>query len=193
MTGRGGWPMTVFLTPDGRPFYGGTYFPPERPPRDAGFPPRARGDRAAPGETRADEVRRVGAAAAAAQLGEHGAGRGAAPSCSTPRLLDATRPRSSRRSSTRANGGFGGAPKFPQPMTLEFLLRCARATRRRRDALRHGRRTRCDADGARRHLRPARRRLPSLLGRRALAGAALREDAVRQRAARPRLPARVAG
>ena len=37
MTGRGGWPMTVFLTPDGRPFFGGTYFPKERPRQHASF------------------------------------------------------------------------------------------------------------------------------------------------------------
>ena len=42
MTGHGGWPMSVFLTPDLKPFYGGTYFPPDRLARDAGLPPRAR-------------------------------------------------------------------------------------------------------------------------------------------------------
>ena len=44
MTGRGGWPMTVFLTPDGRPFYGGTYFPPSRA-RHAQLPAGAAGGR----------------------------------------------------------------------------------------------------------------------------------------------------
>src|SRR2546423_7564429 len=39
MTGRGGWPMTVFLTPDGQPFYGGTYFPKDDRPRPPGFTP----------------------------------------------------------------------------------------------------------------------------------------------------------
>ena len=43
MTGHGGWPMTVFLTPDGEPFYGGTYFPPEPTPRDARLPAGADG------------------------------------------------------------------------------------------------------------------------------------------------------
>ena len=41
MTGQGGWPMTVFLTPDGVPFYGGTYFPPDDRGRHAGLPARA--------------------------------------------------------------------------------------------------------------------------------------------------------
>ena len=51
LTGRGGWPMTVFLTPDGKPFYGGTYFPPEDRHGMPAFPPRAAGDR--PGLPRA--------------------------------------------------------------------------------------------------------------------------------------------
>ena len=45
MTGHGGWPMTVFLTPDGAPFYGGTYFPPEDRHGLPGFPRAARGGR----------------------------------------------------------------------------------------------------------------------------------------------------
>ena len=45
MTGHGGWPMTVFLAPDGTPFYGGTYFPPRRSSRPAGLPAAAAGDR----------------------------------------------------------------------------------------------------------------------------------------------------
>ena len=47
MTGHGGWPMTVWLTPDGQPFYGGTYFPPGGPGRDAGLPGRVHGRRRA--------------------------------------------------------------------------------------------------------------------------------------------------
>ena len=82
------------------------------------------------------------------------------------------------------NGGFGGAPKFPQASVLEFLLLRERA----RDGAHHAAR-----DGRRRHPRPARRRLRPLQRRRRLDGAALREDALRQRAARARLPARLAG
>ena len=49
MTGHGGWPMTVFLTPDGAPFYGGTYFPPVGPPRASRIPAPARGASPTPG------------------------------------------------------------------------------------------------------------------------------------------------
>ena len=88
------------------------------------------------------------------------------------------------------NGGFGGAPKFPPASALEFLMR-----RWRRGAIdARARRWSSDAgaDGAGRHVRPGRRRLRALLGRRALARPPLREDALRQRAAGTRLPARLA-
>ena len=83
-------------------------------------------------------------------------------------------------------GGFGGAPKFPQPMAIEFLLRYCAAQRRRSRARRRGAHAR--PHGPRRHLRPAGRRVSSLQHRRRMAGAALRKDAVRQRPARARLP-----
>ena len=89
------------------------------------------------------------------------------------------------------NGGWGGAPKFPQPMTIEFLLRPHLRTGDARplgDGPHDARR-----DGRRRHLRPARRRLPPLRDRRDLAGAALREDALRQRPAGAGLPPCLAG
>ena len=184
MTGHGGWPMTVFLTPDGEPFYGGTYFPPEPRHGLPGFRqvlergrrglPRAARRRRARG--RRSSSRRVRRSARAAALGRaaHGV---------------AARPGAARGSRARFDpdwGGFGGAPKFPPASALEFLLR--RGERReRRDGRRHARR-----HGRGRDVRPRRRRLPPLLGRRALARAALREDALRQRAARPRVPARLA-
>ena len=79
------------------------------------------------------------------------------------------------------HGGMRGAPKFPQPMMLEFLWR---AGQRMNDERYFGAvelHARADVRG--RHLRPPRRRLLALLGRRALAGAAFREDALRQRPA----------
>ena len=82
-------------------------------------------------------------------------------------------------------GGWGRAPKFPNAPALEFLLR-------RGDAARAMAREDTRRDGRRRDVRPARRRLPPLLGRRPLARAALREDALRQRAAGGRVPARLA-
>ena len=95
-----------------------------------------------------------------------------------------------RRQYDAAWGGFGGAPKFPQTMAHEALLRLHARHRRRRRAA--DRRQLARRDGERRHLRPPRRWLLALLGRRAVDRAALREDALRQRAAGPRLPARVA-
>ena len=182
MTGQGGWPMTVFLTPDGEPFYGGTYFPPED---RHGMPAfrrvlrsvaEAYGDRR--GRRRARARRPCATIYAGSSRGRAADGAGPRTATTLDRAFDAT----SRRASSRRMGGFGGAPKFPHAMALDFLLRRWARTERRaraahRDAL-------VQPDGARRHLRPARRRLPSLRGRRALARAALREDALRQRAAR---------
>ena len=105
------------------------------------------------------------------------------PSRSAPSALEAAVARL-RESFDARNGGFGGAPKFPQASVIEFLLLRGEREMAPRDAAR---------DGRRRHPRPARRRLRPLQRRRDLDGAALREDALRQRAARPRLPARLAG
>ncbi len=81
----------------------------------------------------------------------------------------------------RASGGFGGAPKFPPSMVLEFLLRQHERTGSARGAA-PGRGDR-GADGPRRDVRPAGRRLRPVQRGRAVGGAALREDALRQRAA----------
>ena len=91
----------------------------------------------------------------------------------------------------RERGGFGGAPKFPPASALELLLAHGPAAETRASTAVVERTL--DAMMAGRHLRPARRRLRPLLGRRRLARPPLREDALRQRAARPRLPARLAG
>ena len=118
MTGHGGWPMTVFLSPDGTPFYGGTYFPPEDRGHMPGFP-RVLTSVAEAYRTRRSEIER-----SAAQLREalqrQVAARG--DQYLGPELLG---------QATRAllpqidwqEGGLGGAPKFPQPMAFEFLLR----------------------------------------------------------------------
>ena len=89
------------------------------------------------------------------------------------------------------NGGFGSAPKFPHPAALDLLMdRYARTgDRETAERVRHH----AEQDGARRRLRPTRRRLPSLLGRRALDGAPLREDVLRQLRAAEELRARLSG
>ena len=131
MTGSGGWPLTVFLTPDGIPYYGGTYFPPV--PRH-GMPSfaqvlKAAGDayRARPEQVRSagtrliDALKQVGAATPEADTGIEDA-------------LDAAYQTLARQYDT-THGGFGGAPKFPQPVTLELLIR---------HSVRHGQTTALD-------------------------------------------------
>jgi uncharacterized protein YyaL (SSP411 family) len=119
LTGHGGWPMTVFLTPDGEPFFGGTYFPPE--PRH-GLPSfrQLLGAVAEAWRARRDEIARQ----AGALTEELRRGARVEPSRDplTTGLLTAA------VSGLRAQfdpvwGGFGGAPKFPPASTLEFLLR----------------------------------------------------------------------
>ena len=117
LTGQGGWPMTVFLTPAGEPFYGGTYFPPE--PRHG--LPAFRQVLAAIAESYSD--RRDDVSAQAAQLVEALRAQ-ASPSREplTAELLD--RALETLRSQFDAEwGGFGGAPKFPPASTIELLLR----------------------------------------------------------------------
>jgi uncharacterized protein len=122
MTGQGGWPMTVFLTSARVPFYGGTYFPPE--PRH-GLPSfkQVLGAIQETWRTRRDEVEEQGQ-----RLIEHIGQIGMlSPSADeiTTGLLDELLAAFSGSFDSRF-GGFGGAPKFPQPMNLDFLLRLAR-------------------------------------------------------------------
>ena len=124
MTGGGGWPMTVFLTPEGVPFYGGTYFPPEPRQRMPSFSQVLLGIADAYANRR-DELLRAGT-----ELLEHmrqaSASRLADGQLSPELLDDAYATLHGQFDQTY--GGFGRAPKFPQPTTLEFLLRYARRT-----------------------------------------------------------------
>ncbi|MEA2022871.1 MAG: thioredoxin domain-containing protein [Actinomycetota bacterium] len=116
-TGHGGWPMTVFLTSDAKPFYAGTYFPKER---RHGMPPfmdvlRAIDD--------AWTHRREGLIGRSDEITRLIAGRSVTPSVAPSvgeieLAVDAI-----AATFDPSNGGFGRAPKFPQPSTLEFLLR----------------------------------------------------------------------
>jgi uncharacterized protein YyaL (SSP411 family) len=119
MTGRGGWPMSVFLTPDGKPFYGGTYFP----PTNRYGMPSFRQVLVSIAEAYRDQRERIeqGGEQLKARVDQSPALR-ADPGALGPEILDlAYRQLESRFDSTY--GGFGEAPKFPQPMNLEFLLR----------------------------------------------------------------------
>jgi uncharacterized protein YyaL (SSP411 family) len=124
MTGGGGWPMSVFLTPEGRPFYGGTYFPPVPAHGLPSFRQLLQGMDHAWRTQRADLEQ--SAAQLVAQLGANNAGARSGGTAPTPEVLDAA-VGLIERSFDAANGGWGGAPKFPQPMTIEFLLRRAAA------------------------------------------------------------------
>ena len=122
MTGSGGWPMSVFLTPDLRPFFGGTYFPPEDRHGMAGFP-RVLSAVAEAYRTRRSEVEQQAGVLAGhlqAQLAVPGGDRDP-----ERRQLDAAVARLAATFDD-ARGGFGGAPKFPPAMALEFLLRAWR-------------------------------------------------------------------
>jgi uncharacterized protein len=119
MTHHGGWPMTVFLTPDAVPFYGGTYFPPQDRYNIPGFPRVLIGVAEAYRE-RQDDIRETGVSLVneLRRLGE----AGGSDHPIEPELLDAAYVGIIRNYDS-INGGFGGAPKFPPAMTLEFLLR----------------------------------------------------------------------
>ncbi len=117
MTGHGGWPMTVVLDHDARPFFAGTYFPDQ--PRHG--QPAFRQVLAALSEAwreRGDEVQRV-----AERLGEHLRQPLAAAAAPIGRETLDTAVALLERELDTARGGFGGAPKFPPSMVLEFLLR----------------------------------------------------------------------
>jgi uncharacterized protein YyaL (SSP411 family) len=119
MTGHGGWPMTVFLTPDGVPFYGGTYFPPADRHGLPGFPRllEALADawRSRRGEVIESSRKIVG------HLGQGGRLRGASTLLGDDILYAAFKGLSEQFD--EEHGGLGGAPKFPQPMIWEFVLR----------------------------------------------------------------------
>ncbi|MEP6920056.1 MAG: thioredoxin domain-containing protein [bacterium] len=119
MTHHGGWPMTVFLTPDGVPFYGGTYFPPVDRHNMPGFP-RVLESMAAAYRERPDDIAET-AASVLAGLSKLDPVRETGSSLNVELLNAAARGIINNYDSV--NGGFGGAPKFPPSMTLEFLLR----------------------------------------------------------------------
>ena len=119
MTGHGGWPMTMFLLPDGSPFYGGTYFP----PADRHGMPSFR--KVLQSVNDAFAKRREGVAESAKQLREiYEANLVTARSSGTlnPQMLETANRSLAQRYDT-TNGGFGSAPKFPATMVLDFLLR----------------------------------------------------------------------
>lgn len=118
-TGQGGWPMTVFMTADAEPFYFGTYFPPEPRQGMPSFMQVLEGVRTAwvgrPEEV-AEVAQRIVRDLAGREL-DYGKAGTPGPEELAKALLGLT------REYDAAHGGFGGAPKFPPSMALEFLLR----------------------------------------------------------------------
>jgi uncharacterized protein YyaL (SSP411 family) len=128
ITGHGGWPMSVFLTPELKPFFGGTYWPPQARMGMPGF------DQVIQAVSEAWRERREQAEAGAAQLTERLQQIGAAGEAGELSAdLLATAADALERAADRTHGGFGRAPKFPHSMDLQVLLRVWR--REKRDEL----------------------------------------------------------
>ena len=119
MTGQGGWPLTVFLTPDLRPFYGGTYYPPFDRQGMPGFGRVLTALATAYKEQRADITRTGEQITAALKKGNNF--RESSTMLAADILDDAIQ--GLARNYDPTNGGFGSAPKFPPSMNLMFLLR----------------------------------------------------------------------
>jgi uncharacterized protein YyaL (SSP411 family) len=124
LTGHGGWPMTVFLTPDGRPFYAGTYFPPQPMQGTPAFRQVITAIQQAWVEQRA-ELEQAGGRISSALADRGLPVGGPAPEVEALRQTLATAVDALARDEDGTFGGFGGAPKFPPSMDLEFLLRHA--------------------------------------------------------------------
>src|SRR5258705_571797 len=118
LTGQGGWPLTGFLTPDGKPFYGGTYFPPQdqhgRPSFKRVLLSIAQAYREKNGEV-VEQANMV--TNAISQAESFAGGRGDL----SPAVVDAIA-QSALKMFDESNGGFGNAPKFPHPSTLDLLI-----------------------------------------------------------------------
>jgi uncharacterized protein YyaL (SSP411 family) len=118
LTGQGGWPLTAFLTPDGKPFYGGTYFPPAdgygRPSFKRVLLSIAAAYRDKHGDVM-EQAQMVESALARAESASAGGGKVSAT------VIDAIL-ESARQMFDEVNGGFGHAPKFPHPAALNLVM-----------------------------------------------------------------------
>ena len=125
MTGRGGWPMSVFLTPGARPFYAGTYFPPADRGGMPAFPQVLEAVADAYRNRRSDVLATT--ERVVQYLGQQADSHASADPLTRDVIGEAYR--ALAPSFDGESGGFGGPPRFPQPMTYEFLLRYWHATR----------------------------------------------------------------
>jgi uncharacterized protein YyaL (SSP411 family) len=118
ISGQGGWPLTAFLTPDGKPFYGGTYFPPDDHYGRPGFKRVLLSISNAYHEKNDDVVEQAKLVEGAISHAESFAGKSAEFS---PAVIDAI-VKSALKMFDPQNGGFGSAPKFPHPAALDLLI-----------------------------------------------------------------------
>jgi uncharacterized protein YyaL (SSP411 family) len=130
LTGQGGWPLTAFLTPDGKPFYGGTYFPPNDNYGRPSFKRVLLSIAQAYREKHGDVIEQASVVESAIARAESYAGGGKVSAA----VIDAIG-ESAQKMFDETNGGFGGAPKFPHPATLDLLME--QYTRTGDEALRH--------------------------------------------------------
>jgi len=119
LTGRGGWPMSLFLTPDMKPFYGGTYFPPQDRPGMPGFL-RVLETMSEVFDSKQSDV--IQSAEKLTDYLNQNIQTNVVSDLLTPDTLNSAYQQLTLDFDTE-HGGFGGAPKFPQALVLEFLLR----------------------------------------------------------------------
>ncbi len=118
LTGQGGWPLTVFLTPDGKPFYGGTYFPPADSYGRPSFKRVLLSIAAAYREKHGDVLEQAQMGdSAIARAESFSAGGGTVSATVIDAILE-----SARKMFDEVNGGFGTAPKFPHPAALDLVM-----------------------------------------------------------------------
>jgi len=118
ISGQGGWPLTAFLTPEGKPFYGGTYFPPDDHYGRPSFKRVLLAISDAYREKNRDVVEQAAMVESAISQAESFAGKSASFS---PDVIDAI-VKSALKMFDPQNGGFGNAPKFPHPAALDLVI-----------------------------------------------------------------------
>jgi hypothetical protein len=118
LTGQGGWPLTAFLTPDGKPFYGGTYFPPQDHYGRPSFRRVLLSIAQAYREKHSDVLEQAGMVESAiARAESYAKGGGRISSAAIDAIIE-----SAQKMFDPENGGFGSAPKFPHPSALDLVM-----------------------------------------------------------------------
>src|SRR5690348_7256793 len=118
ISGQGGWPLTAFLTPDGRPFYGGTYYPPEDTYGRPGMRRVLIGVSQAFADKREDVIESAANVMSAISQAESFRGMSATVRADIPDLIA----NSGKQQFDEENGGFGNAPKFPHPAAMDVVI-----------------------------------------------------------------------